>query len=64
MSKEKEKVMVMSHKSSENKDKTSRIEEFFCTDRIEEKKTQAIRIWEYIVEKVVNRRENPWSEAA
>ena len=56
--------MVMSHKSSENKDKTSRIEEFFCTDRIEEKKTQAIRIWEYIVEKVVNRRENPWSEAA
>lgn len=56
--------MVMSHKSSENSEKASRIEEFFCTDRIEEKKNQAIRIWENIVEKVVNRRENPWSKAA
>ena len=64
LSKKEEKVMVLAHKSKENKDKASRIEEFFCTERVEEKKTQAVRIWESIVEKVVNRRANPWSEWA
>ena len=56
--------MVMSHKSSENSEKASRIEEFFCTDRVEERRKQAVRIWEGIVEKVVKRRENPWRKVA
>ena len=56
--------MVIAHKSSENKDKVSRFEEFFCTDRVEERRKQAVRIWESIVAKVVHRRENPWSEMA
>ena len=56
--------MVIAHKSSENKDKASRIEEFFSTDRVEERRKHAIRIWESIVEKVVNRKANPWSEGA
>ena len=54
----------MLHKSSENKDKTAKIEEFYCTDRIEERRKQAVRIWESIVEKIVNRRESPWSKVA
>ena len=56
--------MVITHKSNENRDKAVRIEEFYCMERAEEKKTQAIRIWEDIVERVVKRRENPWSKVA
>ena len=54
----------MSRKSNENSEKVIRIEEFYCTKRVEEKKTQAIRIWESIVEKIINRGEKLWSEVA
>ena len=64
LSKKEEKVMVITHKSSENKDKAVRIEEFFCTERVEERRKYAVRIWESIVEKVSQRRMETWKEAA
>ena len=56
--------MVMSHKSNENRDKIVKIEAFYAVDRVEEKKIQAIHIWEDIVEKVVKRRSEKWSKVA
>ena len=56
--------MVITHKSSENRDKVVRIEEFYCTERTEERRIHAIRIWEHIVEKVSHRRMETWKEAA
>jgi len=56
--------MVLAHKSNENKDKAVRIEEFYCTERTEERRIHAIRIWENIVEKVIQRRMETWKKAA
>ena len=56
--------MVLAHKSSENSEKASRIEEFFCTKHTEERRRHAIRIWEHIVEKFSHRRMETWRKAA
>ncbi len=56
--------MVMSHKSNENSENIVQIEAFFCTDRESQKKKQAIRIWEDIVEKFAKRRAESWDKAA
>ena len=51
-------------KSSENRDKTVKIEAFYAVDRIEEKRQRAIQAWADIVRKILIRRDSQWNQAA